>query len=109
MQACGYRPRCGRNNTDRLFSRALAFGFHHRLRHFLYEQWNTVSALDDVLPNACREKLVADNAVDHGADFALCQSIDGNGGHVRPSDPRRLELWPEREDQQHAESWYLVH
>jgi hypothetical protein len=67
------------------------------------------ASLDDVLPNACREKLVADDAVDHGADFALSQPIDGNGGRVRPSDPRRLELWPECHDQQHSESWYLVH
>src|SRR5215467_303851 len=79
MQACRDRKRWRRNYANRPLSRALAFGFHHRLRHFLHEQWNTVTALDDVLPNACREKLVADDAVNHGADFALCQPIDGNG------------------------------
>jgi hypothetical protein len=39
--------------------------------------------LDGVLPNACREELVADDAVDHGVYFAVCQPIDGEGGHVR--------------------------
>ena len=48
-------------------------------------------------------ELVADDAVDHGVDVALRQPIDGEGRHVRPSDPGRLELWPERHDQQHAE------
>ena len=37
-------------------------------------------------------------------DFALRQPIDGESRHVRPSDPGRLELWPERHDQQHAKA-----
>ena len=70
---------------------------------------NAVGALDDVLPDVRREELVANDPVDHGVDFALRQPIEGEGGHVGPSDPRRLELRPERHDQQHAEGWYLVH
>ncbi len=53
--------------------------------------------------------LVADDAVDHGADVALCQPIDGEGGHMRPSDPGRLEFRPERHDQQHAKCRNPVH
>ena len=36
------------------------------------------------------------------SDFALCQPIKCEGGHMRPSDPGRLELWPKRHDQEHA-------
>ena len=54
-------------------------------------------------------ELVADDAVDHGVDFALRQPIDGEGGHVRPSDPGRLEFRPERHDQQHAKTRDPVH
>jgi hypothetical protein len=37
------------------FAACLQYGF----RHFLHEQRNTVSALDDVLPNTRWKKLVA--------------------------------------------------
>ena len=50
--------------------------FQHRLGHFLHEQGDAVRALDDVLPNARRDELVADDAVDHGLDVALRQPID---------------------------------
>ena len=72
--------------------------------HFLHKQRNAVSALDDVLPNVRRESLVANDRVDHGIDFALRQPIDSKGGYVRPSDPRRLELRPERYDQQRTKA-----
>ena len=47
--------------------------------------------------------LLPTTRVDHGGDFALRQPIEGEGRDMRPSDPRRLELGPERHDQQHAE------
>ena len=50
------------------------------------------------------KELVAGDAVDHGVDFALRQPIDGERGHVRPSDPRRFEFRPERHDQQRAKT-----
>ena len=103
VQACRDRQGRGRNRRSRAPRRALALRLQHRLRHLLHEQRNAVGALDDVLPDARRQRLVADDAVDHGADFALRQPIDGEGGHMRPSDPGRLELRPERHDQQHAE------
>jgi hypothetical protein len=42
-------------------------------------------------------------------DAAICEPVDGEGRDARPSGPRRLELWPERHDQQHAEGWYSIH
>src|SRR4029077_4306880 len=48
------------------------------------------------------EELVADDAIDHGFDVAPRQPIEGENGDVWPSDPRRLEFWPVRNDQQHA-------
>jgi hypothetical protein len=56
-----------------------------------------------------RQRLVADDAVDHGVDFALRQPIEGQRGHMRPPDPRRLEFRPERHDQQHAKARDPVH
>ena len=102
VQACGDGQCRRRNSCNCVLGRALALRLQHRLGHLLHEQGNAVGALDDVLPDARREELVADDAVDHGADFALRQPIDRERGHVRPSDPGRLEFWPERHDQQHA-------
>jgi hypothetical protein len=67
------------------------------------------SALDDVLSDVRRQQLVADDAVDHGADVSLCQTVDRQRGHMRLSDPGRLELRPERHDQQHAKARDPVH
>src|SRR5262249_55932880 len=53
------------------------------------EQGDAVGALDDILPDALRQHLVADEVVDHRADFALRQSLDGEGTHVRLPDPGR--------------------
>ena len=49
------------------------------------------------------------DAVDHGVDIALRQPIDGEDGHVRPSDPGRLEFRPEGHDQQHGKGSNPVH
>ena len=102
VQACGHRQGRGGNRRDSAPRFALALRLQHRLGHLLHEQGNAVRALDDVLPDVRRQQLVADDAVDHGIDFALRQPIDGEAGHVRPSDPGRLEFRPERHDQQHA-------
>jgi calcineurin-like phosphoesterase family protein len=92
-----------------LLGRALALGLEHRLRHLLDEQGDAISALDNVLSDAGRKQLVANDPVYHGADFSLRQSIEREGGHVRSSDPGRLELRPERHDQQRAEARDPIH
>jgi hypothetical protein len=109
MQACRDRQGQGRNHANRPLGRALAFGFQHRLRHFFHEQRNAVGALNDVLPDARRQQLVADDPLDHRIDIALHQPIDGEGAYLRPSDPRRLELRPERHDQHHTKGRDPVH
>ena len=48
-------------------------------------------------------RLVASDAVDHRVDFALAQSVDGECGHMWPSNPRRLKFRSVSDDQQHAE------
>ena len=109
VQACGDRQRRGRNRGGGPPRFALALRLQHRLGHLLHEQRNAVGALDDVLPDIRRELFVADDAVDHGVDVALRQPIEGEGGHVWPSDPGRLEFRPERHDQQHAKGRDPVH
>ena len=83
---------------------SFAPGFQNRLRHFLDEQGNAIGALDDVLPNVRRKQVIADDAVDHRADVALRQSIKREGSDIRASDPGRIELWSERNEQQHAKA-----
>src|SRR5262249_49549565 len=63
---------------------------------------NAVRALNDVLPNARWERLVADNAVDHRVNSALWQAVEGQSGYMRLSDPRRHKFRPERNEQQNA-------
>ena len=88
---------------QRRFARfALALRLQNRLRHLLDEQGNAICTLDDVLPNARREKLVADDAVDHRVDVALWQAIEGQRGYMRLSDPGRRKFRPERNEQQYA-------
>ena len=101
VQACGdcqSRRWHSRGSPLRFF---LTPRFQHCLGHFLHEQGDAVRALNYVVPDARRDELVADDAVDHGLDVALRQPIDGESRHVRPSDPGRLELWTERHNQQH--------
>jgi hypothetical protein len=43
----------------------------------------------------CREELIASDPVDHRIHFAPHQPIEGEGGDMRLSNPRRLELRPE--------------
>jgi hypothetical protein len=56
------------------------------------------------VPDARRDEIVADEAVDHGIDVALRQPIDGESRHVRSSDPRRVELRTERHNEQHSQA-----
>ena len=104
VQACGDRQGRRRNRRDGPPRFALILSLQHCLGHFLHEQRDAVGALDDVMPQARRQEFVAGDPVDHGVDFALGQPIEGVGGHVRPPNPRRFELWPERRDQQHAKT-----
>jgi hypothetical protein len=61
------------------------------------------------LADARRQQLVGDDAVDHGSDFALSESIEREGSHMRTPDPRRLEFRPERHDQQRTKCAYSVY
>ncbi|HEV3242367.1 MAG TPA: hypothetical protein VGY14_03830, partial [Methyloceanibacter sp.] len=99
MQARGDRQRRGRNRAVGPPRFALALRFQHRLGHFLHEQGNAVGALDDILPDACRQALVADKVVDHDVAVALTQPIDGEGGHAGDTDPGWIKFRPERHDQ----------
>ena len=82
----------------------LALRLQHRLRHFLDEQRNAVGTLDDVLADVGWQRLVADDALDHGENFAFSQPIDGEECHIRSSDPGRIKIRPECHDQQHTKA-----
>src|SRR6516162_10115584 len=87
VQACGKRNRRRRNCCNRTLCCSLAVRLQHRLCNLLDEQGNAVAALDDVLFDAHRQKLVADDAVDHDRDFALPESVESKNRDVRPPDP----------------------
>jgi hypothetical protein len=76
----------------------LSNGFQDRFRHLLNEQRNAISALDDVLYNTLWQWLVASDVVNHGGDFAVPKSVEGERGHVRPSNLRRLKFRAVRDD-----------
>ena len=67
------------------------------------------ASLDDVFSDARRKRLVADDVINHRARLARRQPIDGEGGHMRSAQPRRLELWTKGNYQQYAERWQSVH
>jgi hypothetical protein len=72
--------------------RAFASRFQHRLRHLLHKERNTISTLDDVLPDVCRKQLIPGDAVDDGSDFAGTEPIECESGNVRLPNPRRVKL-----------------
>ena len=78
-------------------------------RHFLNEERNSISTLDNVLPNTLGESLVAHNTVDHSSDFALAKTIETECSDVGPSYPGRVELRAICDDQQHAKGSQPVH
>src|SRR6266516_7122331 len=87
VQACGDRQ-CRRRNQGG-GPPCFAFGLclQHRLRHLFHEQGDAVGALDDILSYVGRQRIVADDVIDDGADFAGRQPIEIEGGHVRLSYP----------------------
>ena len=76
VQACWDRQSWRRNRGDGSLDLAFALRFQHRLRHFLDEQRNAVGALDNVLPDIRRQRLVPDDAVDDGSDFTLAEPVE---------------------------------
>src|SRR5262249_56345729 len=94
---------CGRRNEGGgppCFAFALCL--QHRLRHLFDEQRDAVRTLDDILPYVRRQRIVADDVLDDGADFAVRQPIEAEEGHVRLSYPARLEFRPEGYHHHHA-------
>ena len=89
--------------------RALAFRLEGRLGHLFHEQGNAVATLDDVVPDICWQQFVADDAVNHRGDIALCQPIDRRSGYVWLSDPGWVEFRPECYDQQDGKGPNPVH
>src|SRR6516225_2648015 len=106
MQTCRDCHCRRRNSRSHLRCRAFASRFQQSLCHLLHEQRDTIGALDNILPDVCWNNLIANEAINHGTDFTLSQPIEGEGGHMRPSDPWRLELWSRCHDQQDTETWY---
>src|ERR1700752_1823408 len=109
MQTSRDRHGWGLNRRDYWLGRALALHLQHRLRHLLHKEGNAIGALDDILPDARRQQLVADDTVDHGTYVALGQPIDREGSHMRLSDPWWGEFRLERHDQQHWKGRDHVH
>src|SRR5262249_42153158 len=102
LQARGYCRGWGRNRGSNPLGIVRVLCLQNCLGHFFDEQRDAVSALNDVLSDARWERLVADDAVDHGVDVALWQAIEGQSGYMRLSDPGRHKFRPEHNEQQNA-------
>ena len=59
---------------------ALTLSFQYRLGHFLYEQRDTVGALDNLSHDICRHLLTADKACNDGGCFAFREPIKPQAG-----------------------------
>ena len=102
VQACrhGHRRRGNRGGDPP--GLVLGGRLEHRFGHLFHEQRNPVRSLDDVLADGRRQRIVADDLIDHDVDVARRKPVEGEGGHVRLLDPGRLEFRPEGNDHQHA-------
>ncbi|MGB6768582.1 MAG: hypothetical protein WBE50_10895, partial [Methyloceanibacter sp.] len=80
-----------------------AFGLQHRSGYFFDEERNAVRAFDDVATHVRRQRLAAEDAVDHHTDFALRQPVERQRRHMRATDPGRVEFRPECDNQQNGE------
>src|SRR6185436_3492086 len=78
----------------------LTLRVQHRLGYLLGEQRNAVGALDDVLPDARRQRSAADDSLDQEIDVARRQSMQGQLSHVGPSDHGWAEFRPESNEYQ---------
>ena len=102
VQACRHRHRRRGNRGSYPPRRVLGRRLEHGFRHLFHEQRNSVCSFDDVLTDRRRQRIVADDVIDHGVDVARRQPVEGEGSDVRLLDPGRLEFRPERNDHQHA-------
>jgi hypothetical protein len=109
MQPYGNRQDWGGNCGNRAFRRSPVVRLQHCLGHFLHEQRNAVGPFDDVMANAGRQRLIADDHVDHGVDFSPRQRTNGARAYMSLSDPERLEFRTVSHDQQHTNGSYPVH
>src|SRR6516164_6166551 len=101
MQARGQRQGRRWNGGGSPLHTAFALRFQYRLCHFLNEERDAIGALNDVLPDAPRQRLVASDLVDQSSDFAVAKAVETECGDVGSSNPRWLEFRPIRDDQQH--------
>src|ERR1700732_1454031 len=66
---------------------------------FFNEKRNAIRALDNVLSDALRQRLIVGDAVYHGRDFALPEPVEDDCSYMRPTNPRSLKFWPVGNDQ----------
>ncbi|MGC1348207.1 MAG: hypothetical protein WA858_00320, partial [Xanthobacteraceae bacterium] len=102
VQASRHRParrwNCGSGEPHLSFGLCL----QHRLGHLLDEQGNAIGALDDVLPHARGQRVVADEAIDQRGNVAFAEPVQRQGRYIGPPDPGRLEFRPVGDDHQNA-------
>ncbi len=70
VQALTHRTCRGWNSGSSASRIAVTLRLQHRLGHLLDEQRDAVGALDNVLTDVGWQRVVADNALNHGVDFA---------------------------------------
>jgi hypothetical protein len=93
------RRRRSRQQSGRCPVRA-ASGFEHRLGQLLDKERHAIGALEHLVCDLARQCCVAGDRPDERQTVALIEAVERQQGHVRPPEPRRLELGPEGDDQQ---------
>ncbi len=75
----------------------------------LDEQRHAVRVREDLFEDGVRHLLAFGNAADEGDAVAPAKAAQGQHRHVRLANPCRVELRPERDDQQHRQVGNACH
>ena len=73
------------------------------LAQFLDEQRHAIGVRKNLLDDGVGQRLALGDAVDDAGAVAAAEAAQGQHRHMRLADPGRLDLRPERDDQQHRQ------
>ena len=83
-------------------------GFDNGLGQLLDEQRHAVGPLEDLLDQFGRQAKLAAEPFDELGAGGAAEPVQGQGVDVRPADPRRIEVGPERHQEQDCQPRYLA-
>ena len=83
--------------------------FEHRFGQFLDEQRHAVRASENLVHHLLGQRLAAGDPLDDGRPVRSAKARESDRRDMRVMWPRRCELWPCVDEQQHPKLRHLVH